>query len=154
MRPILVSSLNQRLENGFLDCNDLGDAQKNIIDNVSKSLYSSWFPLVFGAFYNFSIAQIFHVSFYYDFNEKQIKSTVNKELVSSDCIDKMDLDVKIQEKIQDFEFLLIDPIEDNHGNFFYAKESRGKVRLICNETADPRLKEIVESALQAINKNR
>lgn len=41
-----------------------------------------------------------------------------------------------------------------HGKFFYAKESQGKVSLICNETANPRLKDVVESALQVINKNR
>lgn len=146
--------LNKSLENGDLNRNDLGDAQKNIIDKVSKSFYSNWFPAIFGVFYNFDIAQIFHVSFYYDFNDKEIKCAVNKEIVTSDSIDKRELDTKIQEKIQDFEFLLIDTIEDSYGKFFYAKESQGKVRLICNETANPRLKEIVESALQVINKNR
>jgi hypothetical protein len=149
-----ISFLNQSLENGALERSDLGNAQKHITDRVSQSFYSSWSPRILEVFYNFAIAQIFHVSFYYDFNDKQIKCTVNKEHVTSDYTDNRDLDAKIEEKIQDFEFLLIDPIADNHGTFFYAKESRGKVRLICNETADPRLKEVVESALQIINKNR
>lgn len=149
-----VSFLNKSLENVDLDRDDLGAAQNNIINKVSKSFYSSWSPAIFGVIYNFDIAQIFHVSFYYDFNDKEIKCTVNKELITSGYADKRELDAKIKEKIEDFEFLLIDPIEDNDGKFFYAKESRGKVRLICNETANPQLKEVVESALQVINKSR
>ena len=95
----LVSSVNQSLESGILNREDLGNVQRDIVEKVSNSFYSSWSPAFFGVFYNFRIAQIFHVSFYYDFENKQIKCNVNKKLIDSDCIDKKELDQKIIKKI-------------------------------------------------------
>lgn len=90
---------------------ELGRAQNMIVSTIANSSYASYWPRIVGAFYNFAAAQIFTVSFYYDFATNTIKCSVNKKLISSDYIDNREVDAELQKPLRDCEFKVVDWIK-------------------------------------------
>jgi hypothetical protein len=144
--------LYQALRNLTSKDKSLGIVQKSIMDKVSNALFlvkaipDYWdYKARPSKCYTYT-DQLFTVKFYYDFQDSQIKCAVSVEIVT-----KEKLAEKIQEKIQDFEFLLVEPLKKNWADYYV---SAGKLTLTCNESANSTLKQVVMSALTVLNEKK
>lgn len=123
---------------------DLGEAQKKIVDVVSKAFYSESFATENSFLANAKSNQIYTVTFNWDFVTKSIKCTITREFNAKA--------VNIQPHKN--QCIFFDHFVNNHGRLLYGKKSNHTVQLLTSRDVNPVLKEVCETAINMINEKR